>query len=375
MRASRTLATSLAREIIQYTLVGFAAVSVVLVSQNLLRRLDELTAVGFTLADLTVVLTCLLPMVTVYTIPVALLFGAALAIRRRVSDSEILAMRACGLGLRTLLIPTVLIGIAVSAGSGWLLISVEHEARRELIALFNAVAARGSLLRPGSFQGIDGRVVYVDERHRDNRLEGVMIADRTQDPPFVIFAKQGRLALDEDSARIHLRLGQGEMHITPGTVEPERYRRMLFETFEYSFDVSSMLSGVASPVRPKQMTLAELRHVVARGRAGDPLADLKEKDPVLYELEIHRRFALPLAPGVFALAAVPLALVGRRGSRAWGPIACVCLAFAYYAVVTFLQYLSREQWLMPVVAFWLPNVLVVVGAVLLLRRSELRVSE
>jgi lipopolysaccharide export LptBFGC system permease protein LptF len=331
--------------------------------------------VGFTFADLAVVLACLLPMVTVYTIPVALLFGAALALRRRVSDSEVLAMRACGLGLRTLLIPTVTIGIVVSAVSSWLLIGVEHEARRELIALFNAVAARGSILQPGTFQGIDGRVIYVAERHRDNRLEGVMIADRSQDPPFVIFAKQGRLALDEGSARIHLHLGQGEMHITPGTVEPERYRRMLFETFEYSFDVSSMLSGVASPVRPKQMTLSELRDVVARGRAGDPLGDLKKKDPVLYELEIHRRFALPFAPGIFALAAVPLALLGRRGSRAWGPIACVGLAFSYYAVLTFLQFLAREQWLAPPLAFWLPNALVVVGAIALLRRMEHRATE
>ena len=110
MRASRTLALYLAREILQYGLLGFAAVSVVLITQNLLRRMDELTAVGFTLADLLIVLRCLVPMLTSYAIPIALLFGSAIAIRRLVADSEILAMRSCGLGIRTLLIPSLVIG-------------------------------------------------------------------------------------------------------------------------------------------------------------------------------------------------------------------------------------------------------------------------
>lgn len=374
MRASRTLAWSLAREIIQYGIVGFAAASLVLVSQNLLRRLDELTAVGFTAADLGVVLRCLFPMLTVYTIPIALLFGTALALRRRVGDSEILAMRACGLGLRTLLIPTLAIGVVVSALSAYLLIGVEHEARRELIALFNAVAARGSILQAGDFRGIDDRVIYVAERDRENHLSGIMISDRTREPPLLIFAEEGRLSLDEGTARIHLELGRGEMHVTPDDLDPDRYRRVLFETFDYSFDVSDMLSGEADPVRPKQMTLAELTDVVARGRAGDPLEELRKKEPVLYELEIQRRFALPLAPLLFALAAVPVALLGRRASRAWGPIACGALAFAYYAVLTFLQFLAREAWLAPWLAFWLPNILLVAISVQQIRRQQLGVS-
>jgi lipopolysaccharide export system permease protein len=374
MRTSRTLAWSLAREILQYAVVGFAGVSLVMISQNLLRRLDELTSVGFTFADLGVVLGCLFPMLTVYTIPIALLFGTALALRRRVGDSEVLAMRACGLGLRSLVIPTLAIGAAVSAASAYLLIGVEHEARRDLLALFNAVAARGSILREGDFRGIGSRVIYVASRDRENRLEGIMISDRSRQPPLLIFAEEGRLALDERTARIHLALARGEMHVTPEDLEPERYRRVLFESFDYSFDVSEMLSGEAAPVRPKQMTLAELREVVARGRAGDSLDELRKQEPVLYELEIHRRFALPLAPLLFALAAVPIALLGRRGSRAWGPVACVSLAFAYYAIGMLLQFLARQGWIAPALAFWIPNVLLAALSVHLLRRTGLGVA-
>ena len=372
MRGSRTLAWSLAREIIQYTLVGFVAACVVLLSQNLLRRMDELTAVGFTWADLGVVLRCLFPMLAAYTIPIALLFGTVFAIRRRVSDSEVLAMRACGLGVRTLVVPAIVIGTLVTGATAWLLIAVEHEARRELASLFNAAAARGSILKAGQFQGFGNLVIYVAERHRDNRLERVMISDRSSDTPFLIFAEEGRLNLDEGSGFLHLQLEEGEMHMLPGDLQADRYRRLFFHNFDYSFNVTSLLTDGA-PVRPKQMTLAELRVVVARGRGGDPLQELKKREPVVYELEIQRRLALPLAPLLFAIAAVPLALMRLRSSRAWGVAASSTVAFLFYAALTLMQYLSSEGWLSPAVALWVPNLLLLAVSVQLLRSAELSV--
>ena len=262
----------------------------------------------------------------------------------------------------------------MSGISAWLLIGVEHEARRELIGLFNSVAARGSILQAGDFRGIGQRVIYVAERHRDNRLERVMISDRSQNPPFLIFAERGHLDLDEASALIHLQLEEGEMHIAADGLDTGSYRRVLFHEFDYSFDVTTMLSGDARPVRPKQMSLDELRGVIARGKAGDPLHELVNQKPVLNELEMQRRFALPLAPLLFAIAAVPLALLGQRSSRAWGPIASLALAFVFYSVFTLMQFLAAEGWLPPVVALWIPNLLLLGLSLQLLRRAELGVS-
>jgi lipopolysaccharide export system permease protein len=371
MPGSRTLAWSVAREIIQYTLLAFIAASVVLISQNLLRRMEELTSVGFAWSDLGVVLRCLFPMLTAYTIPVALLFGTVFAIRRQVSDSEVLAMRACGLGVRALVIPAISIGMLVTGLSAWLLLAVEHEARRELVSLFNSVAARGSLLQAGKFRGFGKLVIYVDERDRDNRLQGVMISDRSHEPPFLIFAEDGHLELDPASALLHLQLGQGEMHIESEGLEADRYRRVLFQNLDYSFNVEKLLSGDTRPVRPKQMTLAELRDVVERAKTGDSLRELSKRSPVAYELEIQRRFALPWVPLLFAIAGVPLALSGPRQSRAWGPAASITLAFAFYAALVLMQYLAGRGWLPAAVAFWLPNLALLAVSLQLLLRADL----
>jgi len=375
MRSSRTLARYLAREIVQYALSGFAAVSVVLVTQNLLRRMDVLTKVGFTLSDLAVVIRCLFPMLTAYAIPIALLFGTAIALRRLVSDSEVLAMRACGISLGTLLVPTFMLGVVASGISGYLLIAVEHEARRDLITLVNAVAARGSILQAGEFRQIGPSIVFVAERDRANRLRGIAISRQTKELPFLILAERGRFLLDEGTSTIHLQLGAGELHLDPEEAEPERYRRVAFESFDYSIDVSMLLSGETSRLRPKQMTLAELRSAVERGRAGESLWELAKQEPVLYELEIQRRFALPIVPLLFALAAVPLALRGAPRSRAYGPVLSLVLAFGYYAVLTLFQFLAREGWLTPVLAFWLPNLCLVAIAVHQTHRVQRGVPE
>ena len=306
-----------------------------------------------------------------YAMPIALLFGALLAIRRMTSDSEILAMRACGIGLRTLIVPTLLLGALVSVLSAYLMLVVEHQARRELLNLFKVVAARGSILQPGEF-GIIGRtVVFVEKRDRSNHLKRIMISDHSsRRHPFTLFAERGQLRFDGESEMIHLRLESGEIHVSPRPPGQEKYHRVLFDFLDYTLDVSPMLQGTYSPERPKQMRLDELRAVVARSRAGDDLRELHQKDPIAYELEIQRRFALPLAPLLFSLVAVPVGLLIGRRSRPWGLPLGLALAFAYYGLSIFSQFLARQQLLPALVSLWLPNLLFAALAVYMITRAR-----
>ena len=142
MRLPRTLSWYLAREVLEYTGLGFLGFSTILVTQNLLRRLDDLVAVGFRSEDLLAVLGFLMAMLTAYAVPVAFLFGILLAVGRLSADSEITAMRACGLGMRHLVAPVLALGIAVSALTATLMIRSEPAARLALRTLFRNVAAR-----------------------------------------------------------------------------------------------------------------------------------------------------------------------------------------------------------------------------------------
>ncbi len=112
MRRSGILSRYILREVAGYSLVGFIAFATILVTQNLLRRLEDLLALGFTGHDFLVILGCLATMLGAYATPVAFLFGVLLAMGRLSSDSEVTAMQASGLGLRTLVVPVLLMGVA-----------------------------------------------------------------------------------------------------------------------------------------------------------------------------------------------------------------------------------------------------------------------
>jgi hypothetical protein len=185
-----------------------------------------------------------------------------------------------------------------------------------------------------------------------------MIFDQSQaDRPFRIFADQGRFHFNEEIAQIELDLWNGELHFAPTEGKPTLYDRIHFEKFSFELDVSHILGGDFGPVRPKQMSLADLRHVLERANAGDPLRELDQRDPLEYELEIHRRRTLPFAPLLFAGVAVPIALASEKRGRSLGLLLVLCVAFGYYALSAAMESVAQHSWLSPGVASWIPNIL------------------
>src|ERR1043166_7203825 len=62
----------------------------------------------------------LLPSVLILTLPVAVLAGTVIGFARMGSDSEIVALRAAGVGTWSLLWPVLLIGLVATAGTTFL---------------------------------------------------------------------------------------------------------------------------------------------------------------------------------------------------------------------------------------------------------------
>jgi len=358
MRISRTLSLYVMRESLFYCALAFFVLTLVLLTQNLLRRLDQLFLIGLTAQDLLIVLECVLPMAISYSIPIAFLVGVLLSVRRLGADGEVTGLSTAGIGPLALLLPYLALGLVATGISAWLLNSVEHESRRELVQLFKTAAARGAILEPGKFREIGKRVVFIEDRDRDGALTGVMILDQSHaERPFRIFADHGRFQFNQSSARLELKLWNGDLHFAPTPGRPTHYERIRFEEFSYELDVGHILGGDFGPVRPKQMSLADLRLVLARAESGDPLRELDQRDPLEYELEIHRRRTLPFAPLLFAGVAVPVALASENRGRSIGLLLVLSVAFGYYALSAAMESLAQQTWISAAVASWIPNIL------------------
>jgi len=380
MRTSRKLSLYIARQILQYCLLALLTLSVVLVSQNALRLLDELVVVGVTPRDLWAVLLCMVAMLAAYTLPLAFLFGVFFAVSRLRAEGEITAMQASGLGPSALLVPALAMGTLFSVATGSVMIGVEHRAHRQLRTIVETLAARGGLLEAGRFREIDGRVFYVRERDRENHLRGVMVSDSSNpDRPFVIFAEKGLVEFDEDLALFRIGLENGAIHISPpargapggnASASSGRARQISFDHLDYALDVRKLMRSLELAKRPRQMSFEELDAVVARARAGGQLVSLDQKNPVEYELEIQRRFALPIAPLLFAALAVPLGLGRLGGTPTRGVLIGLVLAMGYYGLFSEFRLLARGGWIAPAIALWVPNLVFALLAILLSLRAR-----
>jgi lipopolysaccharide export system permease protein len=350
MRIPRTISRYVAREVALYTLLGLCVISAILLVRNLSRALDDLLGAGFAASDLLALLRVLGTMLLLYALPVSFLFGVLLAVARLSADVEIVALRACGVGMRELALPIVVLSLASSALTGWLALDVEPAARRELRAVFASLVSRGAGLEPGRFRRFGDVLVYVDGRGGD-RLQGIVLSDRS-DPerPVIVFASEGRMAVDAEGA-ITLALERGDIHLDDAS---EREVRISFERFEYALDLSSLI-GPDGRKRASEMPFHELRETVSQLAVEEmPHHAGYADDPIDYELELHRRLAAPVAPALFGLLGLPIGMRRARGARAFGALWCAAVAFSYYGAHIFFESLAERGLLSAPVARWLP---------------------
>ena len=370
MRTSRTASAYLIRQVLGWGAIGLASITLVFVSQNLVRMLDKLLLIGVDASDVATIVQCIVLTLLAYMVPIAFLFGVMVAIGRMAGDAEILALRACGFGMREITLPVFALAVAISGLTAWLLVDVEPRARRELREAVIAMTTHGSMIEQGEFKRVGERVVYVRSRDGQDRLEGILISDRS-DPerPFMIFAESGVFGWDAEAGKASFRLRNGDIHVEPADAKDSEYRRIAFDDFEYAFPVKSLIELETAQLRAKDMTIVELRATLARLEAGESVPHAS-RNPIQYRLQIHRRYALPMAPMLFALVGVPLAARRARGGRSWGVLLCAGLVGAYYGVLTFSQYLALAGTLPAGIALWIPNALCAVVAAALLARAR-----
>jgi lipopolysaccharide export system permease protein len=380
MRFPRILSFYVVREVLQYAVLGLLGVGSILLTQNMLRQISDFASFGLETGDILTIVGALVATLSAYAVPVAFLFGVLVAVGRLSSDSELTAMRALGVSLAQFATPFVVLAFGVSLLTWWLMSEVEPSARQQLRQVAANVATRGALVEPGVFRRLDRtgeRLLFVDERDDADALHGILISDRTQQQhPFLVVAERGRFHFDESAERAHLLLEAGDIHFEPADADSPTYRRIAFATFDYSFDMAGLLGVGPCSIPPKEMSSGRIRQILAHFEAhdGKPPECTKVKTSELYEIQHHRRMALPFAPLLFALLGISLGMRRSRGARSWAMLLCIVLVFSYYALLSFGTFLASEEALPASIALWLPNVVFGATSIPLLaraRRSEL----
>ena len=128
--------------------------------------------------------------------------------------------------------------------------------------------------------------------------------------PAVILARSGRLVIDERARSVALYLEQGARY-SFDRADPTRDKRLDFKSHFVYLPEDAVFPQVTLTKGDREMDLADLRAKIAELRArGEPA-----KEGWRYEVEVHKKFAIPLACVVFGLLGLGLSLGSRKEAR------------------------------------------------------------
>lgn len=357
----------IAREIAVPTSIGLLIFTFVLLMGRILKLVELVVNKGVPLGEILQLFAYLLPAFLVITIPLAFLLGVLLGFGRLSADNEVVALRASGIPIYGMLRPVLVLAVLFTIVTAWLTLYGEpagQTAFRDQV--FEIASSRANVgILPRVFNDeFEGLVLYAgDIDERQGEMRGVFISDeRIGATPAVILASQGQVISDQDKRILTLRLENGTIHRRPVDKKADTYQVIGFTTYDINLNMGQQLGdGSGRQKKLREFPLPELWAKLQNAQTAE------ERRPLTVEL--HKRFALPLAPIVFALVGVPLGIRSQRSGKGGGFAIALAIFMAYYICATFAETLALESGFPPLLTLWAPNLLFLTAGLVLLQRA------
>ena len=358
----RTLSYYVVSEILPPFFLGLMAFTFILLTARILKLVELLVTRGVALSQIGKLFVLILPTFLEMTVPMALLLGILVGLAGLSNDHEILALKASGISPFQILWPIAMVALFVSLLTLLITTLVRPAANLELKKeLYNIAKSRvATALKENVFNSdFPNVLIYVEEViPPGNTSQGVLIVDR-RDPTreTVIFGKVALFLSNEETATLSLKLFDGIIH------EREKnqsgFSQTRFNVYHFNLDLAETFNLIRKQKRdPSEMSLWQLGETIRSKQA-------QGLNPINEIMDLHQRFSFPFAPLVFSLLGVALVLMPApaRQGRFWGLVSCLFWLLLYYALLTTGRALGEREMLPPLLALWLPNILVGLVAV------------
>src|SRR5499427_7435332 len=367
----RILTRYILREVISHGAIGVAVFTFVLFTRDLGRILDLVARNSAPLPSVAEIFFFTVPVALTYTIPMGVLVGILIGLSRLAADSEITAMRACGVGVWSFLrIISIFVAVAwgIAMGNSVYLAPMSQAALARLQDRLKGSQVSFEVQPRVFYEGFPKLVLYVEDVRSAQGAaiwKGVFIAD-ISDPsaPTITLARQGIL-VSEGPDTLHLHLTDGATHETDPT-QPDRYQVSTFEQTDIPIQLASGDNKQDEPAPVAELSTFELP------QAGMKVNKVSRR---WYMIEFHRRFALPTACVVLAMVGIPLGLSSKKGGKSTGFVLTILLVFAYYSVSLVGVSLARQGKVSAGLGGWLANIVFFAAGAFLLWRAERRPFE
>ncbi|HEV8430085.1 MAG TPA: LptF/LptG family permease [Pyrinomonadaceae bacterium] len=362
-----------------YILISLLLLTAVLLAQQAARLAELVIYADLPFSLLGAISAALIPGVLIFSIPLATLTGIIVGFSRMGSDSEIVAMRAAGVGSWAMIWPALLVGLVFTGATTYLHLKEAPEAARDLerIALEGALAKLDSPVEPRTFSTLPRYVIYVRDGNKELGTWGrVFIFEQGPDRTTKVYtARSGRIDSSGEQSELVLtdvlatkfpsgseEDGQTQEPTTNAFGGNGQNSYVVERLDQLRFSINTGRADIVQRLNQRDtnadaMDWSDLRERVETGSA----AEQKEALRIL-----NRRTALSLAPLVFSLLAAILGLRIRRGGRSVGVLLTIIVVIIYYLLSLLGESMSRAGTISPYIGPWLATIFIVGLSLLLL---------
>ena len=314
-----------------------------------------------------------LPETLQWSMPLALLVSAILVFSRMSADSEISAMRACGINLLTVMKWPVLFAFVCTLLGFWVnneIVPRGHEIRRTLKAKVS-VRTGLSVLEPGRAIDDFPKVKLYFDRKEGNWLYDLVVLDYSN-PNLDRMITADKALVTQNGSDINFEL----YHMTVDPVD-EKHRTMA-RANRFVYTMKDVIKESKYDKRPKDFRflemLGQIRSLKSRlgqktkftevdlssvkdARARRYIEDLREAPPrelSVHKVELNKRFVFAMASICFVLIGIPLGIRSQRKESTIGMAISLGVSLGYYVIVILMLSCEEIYVIHPEILIWVP---------------------
>ncbi len=300
-----------------------------------------------------------------WTIPIGLLVSSILVFSRLSADSEIAALRACGINLLMVMRWPMLFALACTVLGLYInneIVPRGHEIRRNLAKRIS-VGAGLELLEPGRVIDDFPKVkVYFEEKEGD-WLKNLIVLDYSN-PKFDRMVTASKALVQKDGRDIIL-----DLHNM--TIEPlDENNSSMGRAMRFQYRVDDALKDGKYNRKQKDFCFFEMVGQIneSSDKAKEATGSSRIKGTERYlakrrlcelRTEFMKRWVFAFASICFVLIGVPLGIRAQRRESSIGMAISLVTALSYYLVVIMMTSMDKDFMVHPEYLIWLPVVLCV----------------
>ncbi|HRK05594.1 MAG TPA: LptF/LptG family permease [Chlorobiota bacterium] len=411
---------------------GTATIMALFLMQVLINWIDKLAGKGLDIFTIVEFIVLSLSWIVVLAVPIGVLFSTLMAYGGLSSTHETTIFKASGMGLFTMMVPSVIGGLALWAFVFWYTDNVLPDSNLRLSTMMRDINRTKPTfaVEAGQFTTqIEGYTILARDMDTAGTMYGVTIYDNSRaDQQNIVNADTGKLGFSPSSTRLIVQLSSGEIHQV-NRRRPMDYRTITFARHQIAMPSDRFFYEQSDPTGSsrgeREMRISDMQEIVDRSSAivavSDRVTDsllrghiawlsgkgangatdtqtalLRAQSTVIsirsqlesesfrrsgevntirrYEVEIYKKYAIPFACILFIVVGCPMGILTKGGN--FGISAAISLGFyvVYWASLIGGEKLADRGLLSPAFSMWLGNIILGIVGILVSIRVNYEIS-